>query len=83
MDVIIGNYYILKNSEDITDVIKVIRTWGDDKHKFPVLIDYEYFIQNDHKQKNQIHFKQFKAIYKEHETLNILYGPKVLYGPKT
>lgn len=64
-------YYILKNSNDINDVVKVLEVYPDAQ------IVFIYYTPNPMDQRNTkrvLHPKAFRACYKEHPTLNVLYS---------
>lgn len=72
--IIKGNYYILYQSNDIYDVVKVTYVSGP-------LVEYEYYKHDVNKQfsvlKNrQLNIKSFKACYKPYDIMNVLYGSK-------
>lgn len=73
-EIIEGNYYILYQSEDIYDVIKVNYVSG-------ALVEFEYYKHNVDRQSSvlknrQLNIKTFKACYKPYNIMNVLYGNK-------
>lgn len=73
-EIIEGNYYILYQSNDIHDVVKV-------NHVSGPLVEFEYYKHEVIKQfsvlKNrQLNIKSFKACYKPYDIMNVLYGNK-------
>lgn len=65
-------YYILKNSNDINDVIQVTEV-------YPGQIVFKYYttplgLDKPGYPKRVLHPKAFRACYKEHPTLNVLYS---------
>lgn len=71
-------YYILKNSNDINDVVQVLEVYpGQIVFKYytdvPLLtVNSQPLYQRD--TKRVLHPKAFRACYKEHPTLNVLYS---------
>lgn len=67
----IGKFYILKNSEDINDVVKVLGFKG--SH-----VEFEYMIKSEFITKwwgesRDLSKEMFNLIYKEHTTTNLLF----------
>lgn len=71
----VGWYYILKNSEDINDVVQVLEV-------FPGQIKFKYFTGYKKCEPGYVQFetarvlsvKAFKAVYKEHVATNAIYA---------